>query len=956
MNRQSFSTLVFSTLAVVIAAACVTPVRAENLPSDERIQTGTFENGLKWMYRQHDNPPGRMAMMIHVSSGSLNEKEDQRGLAHFLEHMAFNGTENFAPGELIKFFESLGMEFGADLNAFTSFNQTSYMLFTPENTTAQVDEGMMALSDYVFRALLLQEEIDKERGVVVSEWRSGRGAQQRIFDQILENILGGSRFAERLPIGLPEILNTANRDAFDDYYRTWYRPELMTLMVVGDAPLEQIKPIMEKWFGQYKATVPARQQESAEFKPFVNERAFVFSDPELSDCEVSLFNISAGRPPATSVEQARVEMVERVASWIVNRRLEERVQKGTATYQNANGSVSNFFNEAMLVNASATGEPNTWNKMLDELIVELSRAREHGFTERELEMARKEILADAKRNVEREPTRNARGMLFEMNSAVTSKEPVLSAKQELELTERLLPTITTDELAKAFSTHFGAQTFAYVVTAPKKDEIKLPTSEDVLAAAKAAWNIKTEPIKEETTPTDLLASAPKPGAVAESKTDEELKITSAWLDNGVRVHHRFMDYKKDQVMMSINLAGGRIEENASNRGEIELAAYALSAQPATKRLTSTNVRDIMTGHTIGVGVSPTPDTVMLNVMGSPKELETGLQLAHALLTDGKVEDSAVNVWRQRQKQFRVFAQAEPQFKAMEAMLDAVSGGDVRMTLLLPEDRVEALSAEAAQKRWDSFVAKAPIEVAIVGEIPLDRAMALVSQYVGSLPKRERQATHLDALRTLAREEGPLVRNVDVNTMTDKGMAIAGFVGCDAQNVHDSRALELSSEILTSRLIKRIREELAIVYSLSASNQPSSAFRDSGRFMSQAPCEPTKAQQVVEEAHKIFDAFAKTGPSDEELANAKKQVKNNLDEEMKEPGYWFGVLQKLDYHGMSLADEKALPEVFDTFTAKELVEVFGKYYKPSRQFRVTAVPSGTDEKAKEAANTAAATTG
>ncbi|HNO79599.1 MAG TPA: insulinase family protein [Phycisphaerae bacterium] len=949
MNRQ-----LLSTLAVVIAAASAMPVRAENLPSDDRIQTGTFDNGLKWMYRQHNNPPGRMAMMIHVSSGSLNEKESQRGLAHFLEHMAFNGTENFAPGELIKFFESIGMEFGADLNAFTSFNQTSYMLFTPENTTAQVDEGMMALSDYVFRALLPQEEIDKERGVVISEWRSGRGAQQRVFDQLIENILGGTRFAARIPIGLPEVLKTANRDEFVDYYRTWYRPELMTLMVVGDAPLEQIKPIMEKWFGQYKATVPARKQESAGFKPFVEQRAFVFSDPELSDCDVSLYNISPGRPPITTVEQARVEMVENVANWIVNRRLEERVQKGSATYQRSRVSVGNFFNEAMMVDASANGEPGAWNKMLDELIVELSRAKEHGFTERELELAKKEILADAKRDVEREPTRNARGMLFEMNGAVTNEEPVLSAEQQLALTEKLLPTITTEELAKAFNTHFGAQTFAYVVTAPKKDDIKLPTSEEVLAAAKAAWNIKTEPIKEETTPTELLATAPKPGKVVEEKTDDDLKITSAWLDNGVRVHHRFMDYKKDQVMLSINLAGGRIEENESNRGEIDLAAYALSAQPATNRLTSTNVRDIMTGHTIGVGVSPTRDTVMLTVIGSPKELETGLKLAHALLTDGKVEESAVNVWRQQQKQQRVFAQALPQFKAYEALMDAISGSDPRLMPLLPEDRVEALSADAAQKRWNSFVAKAPIEVAIVGEIPLDRAMALASQYIGSLPKRERSASYIDALRTVARKEGPLVRNIDVNTMTDKGMAIAGFMGCEANNVHDSRALELSSEILTSRLIRRIREELAIVYSLSASNRPSSSYRDSGMFMSQAPCEPTKAQQVVEEAHKIFDDFAKNGPSDEELSNAKKQVKNNLDEEMKEPGYWFSVLQQLDFHGMNLADEKQLPDAFDAFTAKDLVDVFGKYYKPARLFRITAVPSGTDEKAKEAEKTATTT--
>ncbi|NOX57933.1 MAG: insulinase family protein [Planctomycetes bacterium] len=943
-----------SVLATVFAATLAMPVHAESLPRDERIQTGTFANGLKWMYREHDNPPGRMAMMIHVDTGSLNEKESQRGLAHFMEHMAFNGTENFAPGELIKFFESIGMEFGADLNAFTSFDQTSYMLFTPKNTVGQFDEAMMALSDYVFRALLLEEEIDKERGVVISEWRSGRGAQQRIFDQVLENILGGTRFAARLPIGLPEVLKTAKRPEFVDYYQTWYRPELMTLIIVGDAPLEKMKPSMEKWFGQHKSTAPARKQESAEFKMFTEARAFVFTDPELSNCDVQLFNLSAGRPPATTVEQARTEIVESVASWIVNRRLEERVQKGTATYQNAGAGVSNFFNEAMLVTASASGETGTWNKMLDEITVEITRAREHGFTKRELDLARKEILADTKRAVEREPTRSARGMLFEMNTSIANKEPVLSAKQNLVLVEKFLPTITVEELAKVFSAHFNANTFAYVVTLPEKEGVSIPSNEDVLAAAKAAMNIKTQPIQESETPTQILASAPKAGKIVETSTDDDLKITSVWLDNGVRVHHRFMDYKKDQVLLSINLAGGKIEETDANRGEVDVISYALSRQPATGRLTSTNVRDLMTGKTVHVRVGPTPDSMAMSVTGSPKELETGLQLAHALLTDGKIEESAVTVWKQQQSQQWTFAQSVPRFKAYEAMMEELSGKDPRLAVLLSKDHVEAITLSGAQARWESLARTAPIEVAIVGEISLDDAMALANKYIGSLPKRPRKSDRLDSLRTLARAKGPLTRHVEVDTMTDKGAAIAGFVSCEAHNIHDSRAMELSSEIMTSRLIERVREELAIVYSLSAASHPSSAYRDSGMFMSMAPCEPTKANQVVEEVHKLFAAYAKSGPTAEELANAKKQVKNNLDEGMKEPGYWFGVLQKLDYHHGNLDDEKALPDAYDKFTAAQLTEVFSKYYKPERTFRITAVPSGTDEKAKDAAKTAAAT--
>ena len=234
------------TLTLLVVTAFISRALAEEkLPSDDRVKTGKLSNGVTWLYRQHDNPPGKMALMIHIDTGSLNETEEQRGLAHFIEHMAFNGSENFAPGALIPYFESIGMEFGRDLNAFTSFDQTVYKLDLPDTQPETVDKALMVLSDYAFRLLLPAEEVDKERGVILSELRAGMSAQQRIRDQLFEKLFVNTRIGQRLPIGLEKVISGAPRALLEEYYRTWYRPERTVLMIVGDAAPEPYLPLIE---------------------------------------------------------------------------------------------------------------------------------------------------------------------------------------------------------------------------------------------------------------------------------------------------------------------------------------------------------------------------------------------------------------------------------------------------------------------------------------------------------------------------------------------------------------------------------------------------------------------------------------------------------------------------------------------------------------------------------------
>ena len=334
------------------------------------------------------------------------------------------------------------------------------------------------------------------------------------------------------------------------------------------------------------------------------------------------------------------------------------------------------------------------------------------------------------------------------------------------------------------------------------------------------------------------------------------------------------------------------------------------------------------------------DALTISIQGSPKDLETGLQLAHALLTDGKIEESAFKNWKLRTLQQIERMRTMPRLKAMEAAADLLSGGDPRLTFRTP-DEINRQSVPKAQSWYDRLCRQAPIEVAVVGDITLDDAMPLILRYVGSLPERGRSAEPLDKLRRLARPTGPLARHLEIETVTPQGMVLAGFVGADGRNDQDRRVLTLAAQILSTRLIKHIREDQGLVYSIGARYRPSRVYADSAQFASGAPCDPAKARMVVKEIHKHFEEFAETGPTEEVLANAKKQVANNLDTDMKEPTYWWRILQHHDLHDRDLAQEKKEREAYQAYTAAQVRDVFQKHYIPERQFSVTVVPKGTD---------------
>lgn len=915
---------------------------ADPLPVDPRPVTGEFDNGLKYIVRRHPVPPGRAAVWLHISTGSLNETDPQRGLAHYLEHMAFNGSEHFPPGSVLPFFQSLGLTFGQHQNAFTSFDQTVYQLALPDNTPETLDKGLLFLSDVAFHLSLPEPEIERERQIILEERRASLGGRQRVQEEIFKRLAPGSLVGERLPIGVEETIRSVARPDFLDYYKRLYTPSNMTVIAVADM---DEKAIVERLRAHLAAGTrgAAPPDQDARVTRATKNRAAVVHDPELARAEVSVLRVGPAREPATTVEGYRRDLVEHLGAWAFNRRMSRLVAAGEASFQRASASASDEFRAVRIAETLVSGDPAKWRPMLTELGTELRRAALHGFTAREIGDARKELIAAAERAVETEPTLPAEALLGAMNDAIASGEPIMGAEQELDLIRRLVPEIADEEVSRAFGAEFdtSAPGLLFVLEVPSSAEI--PSEGDFLSLATAALEVSPEARAEGARAAALMDTPPAPGRVEESSEHETSRVWSAWLSNGVRLHHRFMDYRKDQVTVTISLAAGNIQETGENRGIADAAAVAWQ-RPATSTLSSNDIRDLLTGRKVSVSGRPGMDTMGVSVSGSPADLETGLQLAHLLLTDPVIEQAAFDQWKDQQKQILAIRGMQVEFVFIDQFNDTIyPPGDARHRALTA-DQLDRLTREAAQQWLTTTVARAPIEVSIVGDISHERAVQLATTYLGSLPAREWISPRtLEPLRTLARPKGPLSARATLQTQTDKAYAISGFFGAERDAVRDQQLLNIAARVLTNRMIQTVREEKALVYSIGANATAAMEFPGFGMLYAFSSTDPQKVDELLRTLREMYAAFASGGPTEEEMQTVRRQIATALDERMLEPSFWTAVLAASTYRSTRLDDVVGAPEAYQTHAADAVREAFTSYFQPQATFEVAATPSaGADE--------------
>ncbi|HEU4787834.1 MAG TPA: pitrilysin family protein, partial [Gemmatimonadaceae bacterium] len=623
--------LVFAPLVVTaqpspVQTAQRAPALDALIPFDTAVTTGTLPNGLTYFIRHNGRPANRVLLRLAVKAGSIDETDSQQGLAHVLEHMAFDGTEHFKPGELVAFFESTGMQMGPHLNAYTSFDETVYMFEVPTDKEGLVAKGLLALADFAERMTLDPKQIDKERGVVMEEWRQGLGAATRVRDKQIPVLYHGSKYAERLPIGKPEILKTFPPERLRAFYTTWYRPDRMALIVVGDIDPKALADEVKTTFGVL--TNPATPAPDRHYPVPIEKGTLVSvaTDPEVTRSSVSLVR-KRPREPESHVGDYRRGLVERLADQIFQERFQELARKPDAPFLGASAYQSALSHDVATYTTTASVQEGKIEQGLSALAIESKRVRQFGFGAAELDRAKKWTMASYERAYgERDKTESG-SFAQEYLNYFLDAEPSPGIEYEFSLVKQLLPGITAEEVSDRTRAVLNDVSSVVLAVEPQKPSLAVPTDAQIDAALARAEQVSVTPWTETATAKQIMEKTPAPGKIVDRREISAIGVTVVRFANGVEAWFKPTDFKNDQILFTMYSRGGTSLAEPAKYPEASLSGVYvnLSGAGGFKAL---DLQKMLAGQLGSASPFLSLSTHGISGSSTPSALETAMQLLY----------------------------------------------------------------------------------------------------------------------------------------------------------------------------------------------------------------------------------------------------------------------------------------------------------------------------------------
>jgi len=626
--------------------------QAQDLPVNPDVKIGKLDNGLTYYLHANPKPEDRIEFRLAFNAGSILEDEDQLGLAHFTEHMLFNGTENFEKNEIVDFLQNMGLEFGGDLNAYTSFDETVYILPTPTDKEGNLEKAMQVLSDWSHRATMDGEEIDKERGVVLEEWRLRRGASDRMRNATWPIIFRGSRYADRLPIGDPEIIKSFPYEAIRRFYKEWYRPDLPAFIAVGDFDAAEMEAKVKEYFGDWKMPANPRERTYTEWPDFKETRVAIATDEEATGNTISLNFVTPGtKKPQSTVESFRSSIVRGLFSRMINQRLDEKRQEANSpflfSYSGYGESLARFKNEYTIYASVKGGE---FENAMRVALTENERVRRHGFTAGELERAKASYMNGYERSAREADKRESWRIVNAYVGNFLRNSSMMSPQQRLDLASELVPTIKVEEINELIKDWMNPEHGKYItINGKEEDKGAIPSEETLIAMIDAVKSDPSiTPYVEEEIATSLLAATPKKGSITAEETNEKTGITHLTLSNGANVYVKSTDFKNDELRMTAFSEGGTSLYSDEDFWNASYASQIVGAS-GLGEMSAVEMNKFMTGKTANVQTFIGSTEEGASGFASLKDMETFFQLVYKKFTDVRKDEEAFESWRSRTK-------------------------------------------------------------------------------------------------------------------------------------------------------------------------------------------------------------------------------------------------------------------------------------------------------------------
>ena len=925
-------------IAVIFAALSVSAQQPQALPNDPAVKVGKLDNGLTYYIRHNDKPAQRAEFYLATDVGAFQEEDDQDGLAHFLEHMCFNGTKNFPDKKLLDWLQSIGAEFGRNINASTGFEQTQYMLNNiPIVRESIIDSCLLVLHDYAHFVTCDQEEIDNERGVILEERRTRRDAGWRIFEKSLPYYYGDTPYARRTLIGGEEQLKTFKRESLINFYRKWYNPDMQAVIVVGDFDVNMMEDKIKKIFSDIPAPEVPTQKVEYPLPHNTEPLVGILTDPEAQGSSVEVIWKTAPLPKQyMNTDMAYMNsVVKAYIRLIMSERFADISSKPDAPFLNASFAIGSLCNTSDAIFGNVAFKDGHATEAFTAYMTELEKMKRFGFTEGEVQRATDNLLSSYEKAVEAASTRKNSDLVKPLLSNFYDNKPYMDPQTELMLGKQICSMVTAPMLSQVVSQVIPEDNLIILYTGPEKEGLVNPTEEQLLGVLNTVAKSEIQANVEEVVNEPLISGDLKGGAVVEETSG--IHGSTVWtLDNGLKVIVLPTQYKKDQVIFSIEKKGGKnnipvkdltsFEDNVwqvylGNSGISKFSGTALPKMLAGKRVA---VNPYISGYEHGV-----------KGQSAPKDLETAFQLAYLFFADPRFDEDEFKAGMQQINAVFPNIKNTPDYKYGQEVTKVLYDNNPRV-VSLDENTIAKANIKTIRKNYRKlFKGVDGATLTIVGNVDLETLKPLVEKYFGSLPKGKKGKVNEKDIISFAK--GNVVRTLNLEMETPKSSVLQFYSAYMPVETKTNVALTVAKYILDMIYTKTIREKEGGTYGVGVAMSGQKSPQKRAMIQVQFDTNPEQAEKLCKSAKEQLLAFAQNGPSAEELAMAVENLKKNLPESRISNNYWLGVLNAWDEYGTDYDSE--YEAAINTVSAADVKAVLQDILSQNNFIELKSMPAG-----------------
>jgi len=910
------------------------PHEKSDLLPDPEVVFGRLENGFSYILMDNPRPKDRVSMHLYIQTGSMYETDGQQGLAHYLEHMLFNGTTHFKPGEIIKYFQSIGMQFGPDANAHTGFNKTVYDILLPEGGKQSLEQGLVVMKDYAEGALLLQAEIDRERRIVLAEKRTRDSVSYRTYVATMKFQFPEASISKRFPIGLTEVLKNVNHKQFKDFYDTWYRPEKMTLVMVGDFDTKVAAALIKEEFASTVARAPPKPEPELGTINHKGLKPFYHFEQEAGNTEVSIDIVEKVPREPDSLALQKKLLQAKVADQIVQNRLDAMVGKPNVPFTSASIGSGIFLHQIKYAGITAKSSPENWEKTLEHIERILRKALEYGFTNPEFQRVKKDFLCQLDNAVKKASTRSSRDLARKLMWSLNADRVFISPVQEKELFKPVINSLTIKDLHDAFRQTWAPNHRLVMVTGNSvlTNKGKDPNHQLLFvynrsSEIKVSKQTDFKPVK-----FPYLPEPVKEGLIARRSKISDLGIVQIDFENGVRLNLKKTDFEANEVLVKLCFGSGRSAEPVDRSGLAALSTKVIN-ESGLGTLEKVEIERALAGTNTTLNFGIRDDRLYFKGKTVPAEILLMFQLLYAHLIDPGFREDAYTISMERFKQRYQKLSSSIDGAMMLAGKRFLAGGDSRFGL--PDyEEFKNLTLDHVRSWFNSSLKTEDIEVSIVGDIDIELAVQAAAKYLGNLPRKG----CAEAPRTARLPEFPLNQSlhVPVETEIPKGLVVVAYPTEDLWDINRTRRLSILAEIISERLREQVREKLGSAYSTYAFNRPSRAYPGYGVLQIMVHVDPAEADMVVGAVKQLISDLIAGDIPQSELSRAVLPTLTSIKDTKRKNGYWLNtVLTGSEQHPQQLEWCRTITPDYASIKQEEIAAI-AKQYLDNRKAAIIIV--------------------